>query len=50
VGGLVQRLDGAGLEQPHAGAGQLQPVIEVGAELVAGEPAEVIAHDDALGQ
>jgi len=50
VGGLVQRQHGTGLEQRQAGAGQAQAVIEVLGQFVACESAEVVSHDDALGQ
>ena len=49
LGGLEQRLDGSGLEQRQRAAGQLQAVGEIGGQLLAGESAQVVAHDDALG-
>ena len=47
---LEQRFDGGGLEQRQLAAGQSQAVGEVVVEFVAVEPAEVVAHDEALVQ
>ena len=48
VGGLEQDLERGRSEQGELGAGQAQAVLEVAGQLVAGEPREVVAHDDAL--
>ena len=45
-----QRLDGGGFEQAQFAAGEAQAVGEVGVEFLAVEYAEVVAHDEALGE
>ena len=50
LGGVEQRLDSGGLEQWQLTAGELQAVCEIGGQLLTGEPAQVVAHHDALGE
>ena len=50
LGGLEQRFDGGGLEQGQLAASQAQAVAEVLGQLLAGQPAQMMAHHDALGE
>jgi len=47
---VCERLDGAGFEQGEFAAGETQAMGEVGVEFRAVERAEVVAHDEALGE
>ncbi|MGC4000233.1 MAG: hypothetical protein QM767_23455 [Anaeromyxobacter sp.] len=47
---MVDRLQRGRLEDRQLGTGQAEEVAEVGGELIAAEPADVVAHDDALGR
>jgi len=50
LGYLEHGLNGTGLEQGQFAADQTEAVFEVCRQLLAAEPAEVVAHHDALGQ
>ena len=50
TGALEQRLDGGGFEQGQFAAGEPQAVGEVVVDLVALEPGEMVADDEALGE
>ena len=49
-GALEQGLDGGRLEQRQLASGEPEAVGEVGVDLVAVEPGEMVAHDEALGE
>jgi hypothetical protein len=50
LGGLEDRLDGGGLEEGQLAAGETQAMGEVVGQFLTVKAAEVMAHDDALGE
>ena len=50
AGGLGQGLDGGLLEHGEFAAGELEAVLDIGVDLVAGEAGEVVTHDEALAE